>query len=287
MSADATPSPQSPECSTVSAVTVDAIFARAERVFERRVDQILHAKRQKAACSGASFNARKAKRDARTVAGREKLDALVRRLADLATVQQMLLGKSATALVTNVLDGATAAALGVAALHAKPAPQPPQPPQPTVPSEPPVVKEEKELIETSSCSDGSVGAVAKDDMREFDDDHKPLRMYHATQSVVNFVLDSDDEHDAVPTVCQVQDVARSVPATRHIAKLRRMNSAPAQAHVCHSERCDCVCDLNYACKPPASSTASRARPARGHLRAQPQSLPLSALKCYPHYDMSR
>lgn len=96
--------------------TVAAIFARAERVFERRVDQLLHVKRAKARAAGTPFNARKAKRDARTVAGREKLDALVRRLADLAAVQENALGHIRAREEAAKLDAAAAAILGFAAL---------------------------------------------------------------------------------------------------------------------------------------------------------------------------
>ncbi|KAI0563950.1 hypothetical protein FGB62_32g011 [Gracilaria domingensis] len=291
MSADAAPSPQSSECSVsppsaASVVSVDAIFARAERVFERRVDQLLQAKRRKAALARAPFNARKAKRDARTVAGREKLDALVRRLADLATVQQMLLGDDATKLVTNILDGAAAAALGVAALHANPVPEQ-QPEQPAPPCQAAAVKEEKECIETSSCSDDcSVGAVAKDDMRELVDGVNQLRMYHATESVVNFVLDCDDDQDCVPISSHAPDIRAPapVPAPNDVSKLRRMNSAPA----CHCMPCDCVCNRNYnSANFNAMSSMSRARRANGYARAQPQSLPLSAYKSQQHCDLPK
>lgn len=136
--------------------SVSAIFQRAERVFERRVDQLLQAKRHKAVQAGTPFNARKAKRDARTVAGREKLDALVRRLADLAVVQEAVLGQQATQDVANLLDGAAAVVLGVAALAVR----------------------EKCCLETSSCSD-----------EEKKDDERTL--FAATESVVNFVLEDD------------------------------------------------------------------------------------------------
>lgn len=96
--------------------SVAAIFARAERVFERRVDQLLHVKRAKARVAGTPFNARKAKRDARTVAGREKLDALVRRLADLAAIQEKALGEKNAASEAAKLDAAAVAVVAFAAL---------------------------------------------------------------------------------------------------------------------------------------------------------------------------
>lgn len=95
--------------------SVDAIFFRAERVFESRVDQLLLAKRAKATAAGTPFNARKAKRDARTVAGREKLDALVRRLADLAIAQETVLNHQDRQNVTKSLQGAAAVVLAVSA----------------------------------------------------------------------------------------------------------------------------------------------------------------------------
>lgn len=95
--------------------TVAGIFSRAERVFEQRVDVLLRVKRDKAIQTGAPFNARKAKRDARTVAGREKLDALVRRLADVAAAQHAVLRVPQRAAVAGALDGAAAAAFVLAA----------------------------------------------------------------------------------------------------------------------------------------------------------------------------
>ena len=71
--------------------TVSEIFDKAERFFEVRVSQLLNEKRMKAEENGTVLNARKAKRDARTAAGREKLDALVRRLADLALIQERII----------------------------------------------------------------------------------------------------------------------------------------------------------------------------------------------------
>ncbi|PXF43101.1 hypothetical protein BWQ96_07187 [Gracilariopsis chorda] len=243
MSADAAPqSPlPSPPSTPASAVSVQDIFARAERVFERRVDQLLQAKRRKAAVARLPFNARKAKRDARTVAGREKLDALVRRLADLATIQQALLGEKGTTLVSSILDGATAAALGVAALTALPVPD--EQPEEHQPTQQPSVKEEKDCIETSSCSDDcSVGAVAKDEMHELVDGVNQQRMYRATESVVNFVLDCDDDPVSQPLPSQPsREPPMAPPANYDNANLRRMNSAP----VCHCQLPDCHCSRNY------------------------------------------
>ena len=101
--------------SSIQSTSVDAIFERAERVFERRVDQLLLAKRAKATAAGTPFNARKAKRDARTVAGREKLDALVRRLADLAIAQEAVLNCQDRQNVATSLQGAAAVVLAVSA----------------------------------------------------------------------------------------------------------------------------------------------------------------------------
>lgn len=173
---------------------VDAIFSRAERVFEYRVEQLLHAKREKAVTTGNAFNARKAKRDARTVAGREKLDALVRRLADLATAQRMVLCTCGRRAVSSGLDGLAAAVLGIFALH--------------------VADESSQshlrpvdLMESSSCSDDGVLANAREPSTSIRCTSKPDqvhdsrtketfpdgRMFMATQSVVDFVLDCDDE----------------------------------------------------------------------------------------------
>lgn len=71
--------------------TVADIFDKAERYFELRVTQLLREKRLKAEENGTALNARKAKRDARTAAGREKLDALVKRLSDLAIMQEQII----------------------------------------------------------------------------------------------------------------------------------------------------------------------------------------------------
>ena len=159
--------------------TVQSIFARAERVFERRVDQLLQAKRHKALQAGTPFNTRKAKRDARTVAGREKLDALVRRLADLAAVQEAVLGEDGSKKVASVLDGATAVLMGLSAL--------------TLAQE-----KDAECLETSSCSDDC--SVSDPKVKDSDPPdlslHSDRHLFPATESVVNFVLacDDDDTH---------------------------------------------------------------------------------------------
>lgn len=71
--------------------TVTEIFDRAERCFEKRVEEIFHGKHKKAEQNGAILNARRAKRDARAAAGKEKVEALVRRLADLAVTQERVI----------------------------------------------------------------------------------------------------------------------------------------------------------------------------------------------------
>lgn len=170
-------------------------------MFEYRVEQLLHAKREKAVTTGNAFNARKAKRDARTVAGREKLDALVRRLADLATAQRMVLCTCGRRAVSTGLDGLAAAVLGIVALHV--AVEASQPESRSV-----------DLMDSSSCSDdGVVLANAREPSAPLQCAAKPSqahdsrvketfpdgRMFLATQSVVDFVLDCDDEknnHDA-------------------------------------------------------------------------------------------
>lgn len=162
---------------------VASIFARAERVFERRVDQLLQAKRHKALQAGTPFNARKAKRDARTVAGREKLDALVRRLADLATVQENVLGDSGCKKVASLLDGAAAVLMGVTAL--------------TMNND----KHDSDCLETSSCSDDCSVTEAKSKDPDAPDVpiHTDRHIYASTESVVNFVLACDDDDPrAVP-----------------------------------------------------------------------------------------
>lgn len=169
--------------------SVNAIFARAERVFERRVEQLLQAKRAKALAAGAPFNARKAKRDARTVAGREKLDALVRRLADLASVQEAALPPEARSIIAAKLDASAAAVLAVAALAAEP-------------ERAKLTKEKDELkdLDTSSCSDDSSSVGAKDSPEPDALDVMPRpahALYPATKSVVEFVLQCDDDLDPV------------------------------------------------------------------------------------------
>lgn len=209
--------------------SVAAIFARAERVFESRVDQLLQLKRIKARAAGTTFNARKAKRDARTVAGREKLDALVRRLADLATVQEKALGEQRAREATAALDSATGALIGVAALAAMGEARIRE----RVESLEGYEREEfgetrfegrecgegerrcdegevgKDLLDTSSCSDDcSVGGclAAFKDFRDANenDTHTPSvgaspvekdgYIFPATESVVNFVLGCEDEY---------------------------------------------------------------------------------------------
>lgn len=211
--------------------SVAAIFARAERVFESRVDQLLQLKRVKARDAGTTFNARKAKRDARTVAGREKLDALVRRLADLATIQEKALGELRAREAAATLDSAASAVVGVAALAAM---------REAVVRERLDVAEEfeqgdfaetpfevkefgecegerrgddgevgKDLLDTSSCSDDcSVGGclTAFKDFRDSNEKEvctpgmnalpaeKDRHIFPATESVVNFVLECEDEH---------------------------------------------------------------------------------------------
>lgn len=205
--------------------SVTAIFERAERVFERRVDQLLHLKRIKARAAGTAFNARKAKRDARTVAGREKLDALVRRLADLATMQERALGERRAKEVVDALECAAKAVVGVAALGLR------------AEDEDAVEGDDgkqgqggegegegeregeregegegegegdggKDMLETSSCSDDcSVGGCLMG-LRESGDDEDRRQgrgygehdLFLATESVVNFVLGCDDDKEEI------------------------------------------------------------------------------------------
>lgn len=183
------------EMQTPHAYSVEAIFARAERVFEHRVDQLLQAKRHKALKAGTPFNARKAKRDARTVAGREKLDALVRRLADLAMVQEAILGDGGREVVTGVLNGAAAAVIGVGALRSEK--------EQECVADGSSSKDEgevKDLLDSSSCSDDSVAAALGkeiDGAEAVTEKSGDRHMYQATESVVNFVLDCDDEPERV------------------------------------------------------------------------------------------
>lgn len=204
--------------------SVEAIFSRAERVFECRVEQLLHAKREKAVTTGNAFNARKAKRDARTVAGREKLDALVRRLADLATAQRMVLCTCGREKVATGLDGLAAAVLGIVALHV------------AVESSHPQTRS-VDLMDSSSCSeDGVVLAGAREPSTSLPRDSKTNqnqdlrpkekfpdgRLFLATQSVVDFVLDCDDEkcnddvdiafdNDEIIGVDDVDDIVQPSP----------------------------------------------------------------------------
>lgn len=104
--------------------TVADIFEKAERYFEMRVSQLLREKRLKAEENGTALNARKAKRDARTAAGREKLDALVRRLSDLALLQEHI-------IATHCPDAqAVRAALDAVATRVWTHEVPPPPPPP-------------------------------------------------------------------------------------------------------------------------------------------------------------
>lgn len=209
--------------------SVAAIFARAERVFESRVDQLLQLKRIKARAAGTTFNARKAKRDARTVAGREKLDALVRRLADLATVQEKALGEQPAREAAGALDSAAGAVIGVAALAAMRDASIREGAESLEGYEGEEFGETrfgerecgvgerrcddgevgKDLLDTSSCSDDcSVGGclAAFKDFRDTNENEtrtpsmgaspveKDRYIFPATESVVNFVLECEDEH---------------------------------------------------------------------------------------------
>lgn len=204
-------------------MNVDAIFLRAERVFEQRVDTLLHAKRCKALQSGAAFNARKAKRDARTVAGREKLDALVRRLADLAAAQHALLSHQSRRIISQALDGTAAAVIGIAAYQATPAPSPSAATSTATTS--PITTTTTNNIDVvandgSSCSDDSMqvsllpveGQQKKFQQlqqrqreivhlqhghgnKQFAFGNANQHMFLATQSVVDFVLDCEDEEE--------------------------------------------------------------------------------------------
>lgn len=163
--------------------SVAQIFERAERVFERRVEQLLHLKRVKARAAGTQFNARKAKRDARTVAGREKLDALVRRLADLATVQEKMLSEDQKKHVGDVLEGAARVVAGMAALKAGEELKERE-------KRNEEAAEVKEALDTSSCSDDcsvSGSYATKENGKE--------GMFGVTESVVNFVLRCEEDEE--------------------------------------------------------------------------------------------
>lgn len=246
--------------------TVAGIFARAERVFERRVDQLLQLKRHKARVAGTAFNARKAKRDARTVAGREKLDALVRRLADLAALQEAALGPERSATVISALKVSATALVGAAALAAANAPPvvSPTPDQtdlgtahelsapavaefePTgiaaVPMRATVVTPAvgqdngRDVLDTSSCSDDCCSvAGCLTNFKDFRDtlsdvvadpvspDH-PIRtpppamqcdshIFPATESVVNFVLECDEDACATANIAPAIAVATEAQDT--------------------------------------------------------------------------
>lgn len=114
--------------------SVSEIFDKAERFFEVRVTQLLNEKRIKAEENGTVLNARKAKRDARTAAGREKLDALVRRLADLALIQERIIRENCPdqTLVRAALDQHTKR-LWIASLGAFPPPHLMLPSHPALP----------------------------------------------------------------------------------------------------------------------------------------------------------
>lgn len=180
---------------------------------------MLQQKRHKARLAGTTFNARKAKRDARTVAGREKLDALVRRLADLASLQEAALGPSRSAAVLTALDVSAAALVGAAALLAATAPPEPVAENPVV-FEPPEVGNVvvgprdvvRDVLDTSSCSDDGCSVGCLGNYKELRDvladvvaepvtpaggvGTPPLKdgeIFSATESVVNFVLRCDEE----------------------------------------------------------------------------------------------
>eukprot|EP00177_Eucheuma_denticulatum_P008606 GFKZ01015663.1.p1 GENE.GFKZ01015663.1~~GFKZ01015663.1.p1 ORF type:complete len:252 (+),score=44.16 GFKZ01015663.1:454-1209(+) len=197
--------------------SVTAIFERAERVFERRVDQLLHLKRIKARAAGTAFNARKAKRDARTVAGREKLDALVRRLADLASMQERALGERRAKEVVDALEIAAKAVVGVAALGLKCEDGDEVEGVEGKQAHRGVARGagegevegdgegSKDMLETSSCSDDcSVGGCLTGfrEYKEGDDGERrqgrvdgDRDLFLATESVVKFVLGCDDEKE--------------------------------------------------------------------------------------------
>ncbi len=161
--------------------TVAEIFERAERCFEMRVAQLLREKREKAEETGAVLNPRKAKRDARTAAGKEKLDALVRRLADLAVVQERVIALHCPDphIVGKVLHGAAGIWLSAAA------------------TSPLVVGIDKELARSKDLNAYrellDVRGKSSDGGSFFDGQEQPGSMFHATKSVVNYVLGSDSE----------------------------------------------------------------------------------------------
>ena len=160
------------------------IFDRAERCFEHRVAQLLHEKRLKAEETGAPLNPRKAKRDARTAAGREKLDGLVRRLADLALIQERVIANHCKNqhLVSQSLDGV--AAIWLSALAASIAQRDDEQEQ---------LRREKEDARNAMQMEHMHSERSNAEQRQQQLQQSEDVMFDATKSVVQFVLGADDD----------------------------------------------------------------------------------------------
>lgn len=161
--------------------TVAEIFDLAERCFEMRVAQLLHEKRTKAERNGVFLNTRKAKRDARTAAGKEKVDALVRRLANLALIQERVIAQLCpdSELVGQAVRGVVGIQLSAIITAASPVPT--------------------EKVSPVAFREGEAVLYPRHvEVTRFKNEQCCEPQEHSdwvTQSVVNHVLDQDAESD--------------------------------------------------------------------------------------------
>lgn len=240
--------------------TVNAIFDRAERCFENRVAQLLQEKRSKAEETGAPLNPRKAKRDARTAAGREKLDGLVRRLADLALVQEKIIATHCKNpnIVRQTIDGATclwlsAAAATLAAYEKENSAHPEQHQQQEQQQEQQIQQqllqhqpqEEQQQCMSTAATNALSSAIVHHQRTvtgQQSTDCTDDTMFDATKSVVQFVLGPDADNDICtgvlsqsPRSIQLsQMIADSVPVS-HVLHRGFPYAAGAPFDVAHSE----------------------------------------------------